>query len=86
MYKLIYDDMTGKVATIIRLSDNASIPIHEGNKGYRDFLAWNSKQTKPLDLKSTVEVVKPVVRNLVKELDDLKAQVTLNTTKLATIK
>jgi hypothetical protein len=51
-----------------------------------EFLEWNSKQPTPLDLNSTIEVVKPEpTRDLAKELDELKAQVTLNTTKITTL-
>jgi len=76
MYKLSYDAMTGKVSCIIRLSDNASIPLCEGNSDFQDFLKWNSKQPTPLDLNSTIPVIPPEpVRDLAKEMDELKARV-----------
>ena len=84
MYKLLYGQ-NGKVLAILRLADNANIPLCEGNTDYQDFLAWNHKQKTPLDLKSTIEVVKPEpARDLLKEIDTLKAQVAANTTKIST--
>lgn len=69
MYKLNYSDMTGRVGGVIRLSDNASIPLCEGNTDYQEFLIWNSKQKTPLDLNSTIEPVKPEpVKDLEKEV------------------
>jgi hypothetical protein len=77
MYKLFYDQITGKVASIIRLSDNASIPLDERNMDFQAFLKWNSAQAVPLDLKSTIEPIKPApVRDLAAEVDLLKSKVT----------
>ena len=85
-YKLIYDTKTGKLNSINRLSDNASIPICEGNTDYQEFLKWNKAQKIPLDLNSTIEVVKPEpVRDLAKEIDVLKSQVATNTSKITAI-
>jgi len=76
MYVLNYDTMTGKVLNVKRLSDNAYIPLDERNMDYQDFLKWNSKQTTPLDLNSTIEPVKPQpVRDLAAEIDELKTKV-----------
>ena len=66
--------MTGQVCSI--QNDNMSIPICEGNTDYQEFLKWNKVQKTPLDLNSTIEVVKPEpVRDLAKELDELKGKV-----------
>jgi hypothetical protein len=86
MYKLNYSIFDGKVSTIGRLSDNACIPLCEGNTDYQAFLKWNSEQEKPLDLKSTIPVIPPEKpRDLAKEIDTLKAQVAANTTKIDTL-
>jgi len=70
MYALNYCD--GKAASIRRLSDGADIGLSEGNPDYRAFLDWNAIQATPLDLKSTVEVVKPVARDLAAEITALE--------------
>ena len=76
MYKLNYDITTGKISCIIRLSDNASIPICAGNTDYQTFLVWNKAQKTPLDLNSTIPVVPPVPpRDLAKEIDLIKIDV-----------
>jgi len=47
-------------------------------------IVWNKAQKVPLDLKSTIAPVVPEpVRDLAKEIDELKAQVAINTGKLA---
>ena len=76
MYELAYDNTTGKVSGIRRLSDNASIPLCEGNADYQEFLIWNKAQTTPLDLSSTIEPVKPEpAKDLAKEIDDLQVRI-----------
>ena len=40
MYKLYNDIITGNLACIIRLSDNASIPIDPANTDYQAYLKW----------------------------------------------
>jgi hypothetical protein len=76
MYKLHFNILTRKVDCVIRLSDSANISSNEENMDYQDFLKWNNAQPKPLDLNSTIEPVKPQpVRDLAKEIDDLKAKV-----------
>lgn len=62
MYQLLYDIISGDVVGISRLSDKASIPLAEGNTDFRRFLEWNAKQSVPLDLDSTIEVVPPPVK------------------------
>lgn len=81
MYKFNYDLITGEINSI--QNGNMSIPLCEGNTDYQDFLIWNSEQVTPLDLESTIEVVKPIPpRNLEKEIDELKAQVATQATKI----
>ena len=76
MYKLRYDMNTGKVTSITRLSDGASIPLCEGNTDYQEFLKWNKAQETPLDLNSTIPVIPPEpARDLAKEIDELKARI-----------
>jgi hypothetical protein len=83
MYELIYNLGTGVVNGLKRLSDNASIPICEDNSDYQDFLAWNKEQKEPLDLKSTIEPIKPLpVRDLAKEIDVIKAQISVLSSKV----
>jgi len=80
MYKLCYDPMTGKVVTIKLLSANSEqhvfIRICDSPE-FTAFLIWNKVQKTPLDLNSTIEVVRPVPpRDLAKELTDLQLKVT----------
>jgi len=49
MYELNHGT-DGKLNCIRRLKDGASIPICEGNRHYRVFVEWNSKQGVPLVL------------------------------------
>ena len=46
MYEVIYDG--GAVMCLVRTSDGAFIPLDEGNRDFREFLAWNSEQAEPL--------------------------------------
>jgi hypothetical protein len=46
MYKLV--NLYGSLATIIRLSDNASIPIDPDNTDYQAYLKWVSEGGVPL--------------------------------------
>ena len=86
MYKLNYSPFTGKCGGVIRLSDNASIPLCEANSDYQEFLNWNSEQTVPLDLKSTIPVIPPEKpRDYLAEIDALKIQVAANTDSISTI-
>jgi hypothetical protein len=47
MYKLIKDNLTGKDACILRLSDNANIPFDPANVDYIAYLAWLSEGNVP---------------------------------------
>jgi len=67
MYKLIHDTFTGKLNCITKMGEY--IPICEDNSDYQEFKTWNKAQKTPLDLNSTIEVVKPEpVRDLAKEI------------------
>ena len=76
MYILCYDYLTGKVLAIQRLSDNAFIPLCEGNSDYQAFLKWNAEQKTPLDLESTIPVIPPVpARDLLAEIEVMKVDI-----------
>ena len=49
MYKLTgIDSLTGDpFNTIIRKSDNASIPMDENNRDYQEYLAWLAEGNEP---------------------------------------
>lgn len=40
MYKLVKDKITNVVGVVLRLSDNAYIPMDEANTDYQAYLAW----------------------------------------------
>ena len=48
MYKLFNDIVTGKLACIIRLSDNTSIPLNPDNTDYQAYLKWVAEGNTPL--------------------------------------
>jgi hypothetical protein len=48
MYKLIKNLMTGEIAIVERLSDNAFIPFDPANTDYQAFLAWKAEGNEPL--------------------------------------
>jgi hypothetical protein len=48
MYKLIKDNLTGKDACILRLSDNANIPFSPDNTDYQAYLKWLAEGNTPL--------------------------------------
>ena len=48
MYKLIpTHPITNEELGIIRLSDNAEIPINEANTDYQEYLEWLAKGNEP---------------------------------------
>jgi thiamine pyrophosphokinase len=52
MYQLIYSFEDGRVSSIKRVPDGASIPLAVGNADYQEFLEWNGEQAVSLDLNS----------------------------------
>lgn len=48
MYKLLKDKIRGTVRTVIRLEDNACIPMNEANTDYQAYLAWLAEGNEPL--------------------------------------
>lgn len=41
-YRIVSVDREGNPAIILRLDDNANIPVDPGNRDYQDFLAWQA--------------------------------------------
>lgn len=48
MYKLFKNSNTGLTNTVIRLSDNAFIPMDEANTDYQAYLKWLAEGNTPL--------------------------------------
>ena len=49
MYKLLNNPMTNQpLAFVIRISDNANIPMVEGNTDYQAYLKWLEEGNEPL--------------------------------------
>ena len=48
MYKLIKNLITGEIAIVQRLSDNAFIPFDPANSDYQAYLAWLSEGNTPI--------------------------------------
>jgi hypothetical protein len=48
MYKLHNSRITGQLDGIIRLTDNASIPLDPANTDYQAYLAWVAEGNTPL--------------------------------------
>jgi len=55
MYKLLPDTLMGTATCIKRLSDNAFIPILEGNTDYQAYLAWLAEGNTPLPADEVTE-------------------------------
>ena len=47
MYKLLKDSRGGNANTVLRLSDNASIPFDPANTDYQAYLAWLAEGNVP---------------------------------------
>lgn len=74
-YKPSYDVRTGQLNCIIRLNDNASIPLCEDNMDYQQYLKEVPvKDRLPLEDKSVIVIPVPP-RDLAKEIDELKLKV-----------
>lgn len=48
MYKLIKHVFSGDIVGVIRLSDEANIPIAPDNRDYQDYLKWLEEGNQPL--------------------------------------
>ena len=48
MYKLWKNPLTQEIACVIRLSDNAAIPMDEANTDYQAYLKWLAEGNEPL--------------------------------------
>jgi hypothetical protein len=48
MYKLFNSLLTKQFSTVVRLSDNASIPFDEANSDYQAYLKWLEEGNTPL--------------------------------------
>ena len=47
MYKLVKNPFTGKVNSVIRISDDAFIPMDEQNTDYQAYLKWVAEGNTP---------------------------------------
>lgn len=47
MYKIINDFLTKEAGLVVRLSDNAFIPMDEQNVDYQEYLKWCSEGNQP---------------------------------------
>lgn len=48
MYKLIKNELTGNVVSILRDVDNSFIPFDEANTDYQEYLKWVAEGNTPL--------------------------------------
>lgn len=85
MYKVGYDTF-GNPRTIDDDEQHLSIQISEDNREFRKFLEWNKQQKKPLDYISKIEPVKPIIRDLEKEIDNLKSELEIAKIDIANLK
>ena len=47
MYKLVKDKISGVVGIVLRITDNAFIPMDEANTDYQAYLKWLSEGNEP---------------------------------------
>lgn len=47
MYKLITNPTTNSISVILRLTDNANIPVDLLNKDYQEYLKWLAEGNTP---------------------------------------
>lgn len=47
MYKLLKDPRTNEIASILRITDGACIPLSEGNIDYQAYLKWIEEGNTP---------------------------------------
>ena len=48
MYKLVKNNLNNQITAVHRLSDNAFIPMSEGNTDYQAYLVWLDEGNEPL--------------------------------------
>lgn len=48
MYKLIKNELTQNIVSILRISDNAFIPFDPANTDYQQYLKWLDEGNTPL--------------------------------------
>jgi hypothetical protein len=48
MYKLIKDTLTKNINSVLRTTDNATIPFDPANTDYQEYLKWVSAGNTPL--------------------------------------
>jgi hypothetical protein len=48
MYKLYKDIVAKQICSVVRTTDNASIPFDSANTDYQQYLAWLSEGNEPL--------------------------------------
>ena len=47
MYKLLIEPLTGEQNIVLRLPDNACIPMDEANRDYQEYLEWVAEGNTP---------------------------------------
>jgi hypothetical protein len=48
MYKLLFSNLTNQQSSVLRLSDNATIPFDPANTDYQAYLKWLAEGNAPL--------------------------------------
>lgn len=78
MYKLEYSTTDGKVGSIRRLHDNASIPISEDNSDYQEFVKWNTAQAIPLNMTDKSQAILDEIIATQAKIDKKKQDIETN--------